>query len=68
MTKTKIVIAGGGFGGLYAAKHFDKTLAITLRDVQALGDLAGRIRERRAQLIPSAASSPPEPAIRDQLK
>jgi NADH dehydrogenase len=25
--KTKIVIAGGGFGGLYAAKHFDKTLA-----------------------------------------
>ncbi len=27
MTKTKIVIAGGGFGGLYAAKYFDKTLA-----------------------------------------
>jgi NADH dehydrogenase len=27
MNKTKIVIAGGGFGGLYAAKHFDKTLA-----------------------------------------
>src|SRR5436190_15555507 len=25
--KTKIVIAGGGFGGLYAAEHFDKTLA-----------------------------------------
>lgn len=25
--KTKIVIAGGGFGGFYAAKHFDKTLA-----------------------------------------
>ena len=25
--KTKIVIAGGGFGGLYAAKYFDKTLA-----------------------------------------
>jgi NADH dehydrogenase len=25
--KTKIVIAGGGFGGLYAAKHFDKRLA-----------------------------------------
>jgi NADH:quinone reductase (non-electrogenic) len=27
MTKTKVVIAGGGFGGLYAAKYFDKTLA-----------------------------------------
>jgi NADH:ubiquinone reductase (H+-translocating) len=25
--KPKIVIAGGGFGGLYAAKYFDKTLA-----------------------------------------
>src|SRR5438067_13695436 len=25
--KTKIVIAGGGFSGLYAAEHFDKTLA-----------------------------------------
>jgi NADH dehydrogenase FAD-containing subunit len=25
--KAKIVIAGGGFGGLYAAKYFDKTLA-----------------------------------------
>jgi NADH dehydrogenase len=27
MTKTKIVIAGGGFAGLYAAKYFDKHLA-----------------------------------------
>jgi NADH:ubiquinone reductase (H+-translocating) len=27
MKKTKIVIAGGGFAGLYAAIHFDKTLA-----------------------------------------
>jgi NADH dehydrogenase len=26
-TKTKIVIAGGGFAGLYAAKYLDKTLA-----------------------------------------
>ena len=25
--KTKIVIAGGGFAGLYAAKYFDKRLA-----------------------------------------
>lgn len=25
--KTKVVIAGGGFGGLYAAKYFDKTLS-----------------------------------------
>jgi NADH dehydrogenase len=27
MKKTRIVIAGGGFAGLYAAKYFDKTLA-----------------------------------------
>jgi NADH dehydrogenase len=27
MKKTKIVIAGGGFAGLYAAKHLDKKLA-----------------------------------------
>ncbi len=27
MKKTKIVIAGGGFAGLYAAKHLDKRLA-----------------------------------------
>ena len=27
MNKTKIVIAGGGFAGLYAATHLDKRLA-----------------------------------------
>jgi NADH dehydrogenase FAD-containing subunit len=27
MKKTKIVIAGGGFAGLYAAEHFDRHLA-----------------------------------------
>ena len=27
MKTTKIVIAGGGFAGLYAAKYFDKHLA-----------------------------------------
>ena len=27
MKKTKIIIAGGGFAGLYAAKYFDKHLA-----------------------------------------
>ena len=27
MKKTKIVIAGGGFAGLYAARYFDKGLA-----------------------------------------
>jgi len=27
MKKTKIIIAGGGFAGLYAAKHFDRHLA-----------------------------------------
>jgi len=41
---------------------------ITLRDVEALSDMAGRIRTRRTQLTPNAASSPPEAGIRDQLK
>src|SRR5678815_5149789 len=27
MNKTKVIIAGGGFAGLYAAMHFDKRLA-----------------------------------------
>jgi NADH dehydrogenase len=27
MNKTKVIIAGGGFAGLYAAMHFDKWLA-----------------------------------------
>jgi len=27
MTNTRVVIAGGGFAGLYAAKYFDKRLA-----------------------------------------
>lgn len=27
MKKTRIIIAGGGFAGLYAARHFDKRLA-----------------------------------------
>src|SRR4029453_14407071 len=27
LTKPRVVIVGGGFGGLYAAKYFDKTLA-----------------------------------------
>jgi hypothetical protein len=41
---------------------------ITLRDVEPLSDLAGRIRARRAQLPAIAAYSPRESAIRDQLK
>ena len=41
---------------------------ITLRDVEALSDMAGRIRTRRTQLTPNAASSPTEAGIRDQLK
>jgi hypothetical protein len=34
---------------------------ITLRDVEALSDMARRIRTRRTQLTPNAASSPPNP-------
>src|SRR5438132_10316883 len=41
---------------------------ITLRDVEALSDMARRIRTRRTQLTPNAASSPSEAGIRDQLK
>jgi NADH dehydrogenase len=41
---------------------------ITLRDVEALSDMAGRIRTRRTQLTPHVVSSPPEAGIRDQLK
>jgi hypothetical protein len=39
---------------------------ITLRDVEALGDMARRIRTRRTQLTSHAAMSPPEAGI--QLK
>jgi hypothetical protein len=41
---------------------------ITLREVEAPGDLADRIRTCRTQLIPIATSSLPEPAIGDQFK
>ena len=41
---------------------------ITLRDVEALGDLAGRIRARRAEGTSITAASPLDTAIRDQLK
>jgi NADH:quinone reductase (non-electrogenic) len=39
---------------------------ITLRDVEAAGQLAGRIRARAAQQSSMSASSRPEAAIRDQ--
>jgi NADH dehydrogenase len=39
---------------------------ITLRDVEALSDLAGRIRARGIQQTPITAVSPPVAAIRDQ--
>ena len=41
---------------------------ITLRDVEAISDLAGRIRARRAELTSVTAASPFGTAIRDQLK
>jgi hypothetical protein len=41
---------------------------ITLRDVEALSELVGRILARRAQLPATAIYSPRESAIRDQLK
>jgi NADH dehydrogenase len=41
---------------------------ITLRDVEALGELAGRIRARAAQQTSTAAASTVEAAVHDQLK
>jgi hypothetical protein len=41
---------------------------ITLRDIEALSDLTGRIRERRAATYSNCRLFSPEPAIRDQLK
>src|SRR6266436_4794403 len=51
---------------LFFARYIEQM--ITLRDVEALSDMAGRIRTRRTQLTPNAASSPSEAGIRDQLK
>jgi hypothetical protein len=41
---------------------------LTLRDVEALSDMAGRIHARRAELTSITAASPLDTAIRDQLK
>src|SRR5437016_4917418 len=41
---------------------------ITLRDVEALGDMAGRIRARATQQTSTAAASTLEAAVHDQLK
>jgi len=41
---------------------------ITLRDVEALSDLAGRIRGRATQQTSVTAASTLEAAVRDQLK
>src|SRR5437016_8192129 len=41
---------------------------VTLRDVEALSDLDGRIRARRAELTSITAASPLGTAIRNQLK
>ena len=41
---------------------------ITLRDVEALSDLAGRIRARATQQTSTAAASTLEAAVHDQLK
>jgi NADH dehydrogenase len=41
---------------------------VTLRDVEALSDMAGRIRARATQRTSTAAASMPENAAPDQLK
>ena len=41
---------------------------ITLRDIEALGDSTGRIRERRAATYSNCRLFSPEAGIRDQLK
>jgi hypothetical protein len=76
MKKTSIVIAEadlpdselrvmvGWTLDLFFARDIEQM--ITLRDVEALGDMARRIRTRRTQLTPNAAASTPEAGI--QLK
>jgi hypothetical protein len=57
-----------------SARTLDLTFArdiermITLRDVEALSDLAGRIRTRRTQLTSVTATPTLDTAIHDQLK
>jgi len=46
----------------------DMEQMITLRDVEALSDLAGRIRARATQQTSVTAASTLEAAVRDQLK
>jgi NADH dehydrogenase FAD-containing subunit len=91
MKKISVVIAGGGFAGLSAAMHLDKTLAqcgavevtlisrenfilftpmlpreieqmITLRDVEALSELTGRLRPRAAEQTLFTSTPAPEAA------
>ena len=64
----------GFFGELEQSSTLDLFLEetfeqmITLGDIEALSDLTGRIRERRAATYSNCRLFSPEPAIGDQLK
>ena len=66
--------SGGFFGELEQSSTLDLFLEetfeqmITLRDIEALSDLTGRIRERRAAIYSNCRLFSPEAGVRDQLK
>jgi NADH dehydrogenase FAD-containing subunit len=77
--KTKIIIAGGGFGGLYAATYFDKRLArrddveVTLISRENFilftpmfheAAAGDRIRRRRKQGLPMAVTAEPNSVLK----
>ena len=77
--KTKIIIAGGGFGGLYAATYFDKRLArcddveitlvsrenfILLTPMLHEAAAGDRIRPRRKQGLPMAVPAEPNSVLK----
>jgi hypothetical protein len=59
-----------GDGRLEARSFFARDIEqmLTLRDVEALSDLAGRIRARATQQTSTALASMPEAAIHNQFK
>jgi len=65
LAKKLRVIVGWTLDLLFAR---DIEQMITLRDVEALGDMAGRIRARATQQTSTAAASTLEAAVHDQLK
>ena len=69
--RTRIVILGGGFGGLYSALHFEKTTAadptvevkhVTLHGIDRVSRLLAYVRQH--PVIPPAVASDSTSALR----